>query len=127
MMQRKSGPGGLVYSTESGRMCPACGQPQTACRCASAKNLAAAARLAQGDGVARVQLDTKGRGGKAVTVVRGVPLAEPELAALGKRLRNACGTGGTCKDGVLELQGDHVQRVLDWLLAQGQRAKRVGG
>ena len=127
MMQRKSGPGGLVYSTDSGRMCPVCGQPQAGCTCPSTKALASAARLTQGDGVARVQLDTKGRGGKAVTVVRGLPLAEPELAALGKRLRAACGTGGTCKDGVLELQGDHVQRALGWLQAQGLRARRVGG
>ncbi len=127
MTQRKSGPGGLVYSTDSGRTCPACGQPVSACNCPSIKALASAARLAQGDGVARVQLDTKGRGGKAVTVVRGLPLAEPELATLGKRLRAACGTGGTCKDGVLELQGDHVQRTLDWLQAQGRRARRVGG
>jgi translation initiation factor 1 len=113
----------LVYSTEGGRMCPACRQPQAACACAAR----AAATMPAGDGIARVRRETQRRGGKTVTVVRDAPLAADALAALGKRLRTACGTGGTAKDGVLELQGDHVERVLALLAAEGIRAKRAGG
>ena len=116
--------GGLVYSTDSGRTCPSCRQAQADCRC---KALAAAAALAQGDGIARVTREKQGRGGKTVTVVRGLPLATEALAALGKRLRNACGAGGTAKDGVLEVQGDHAERVVALLLAEGHKAKRAGG
>ena len=75
----------------------------------------------------RVSRDSKGRGGKTVTVVRGLPLAPDALADLGKRLRAACGAGGTAKDGVLEIQGDHVERVLAWLQHEGHKAKRAGG
>ncbi|MFO1340038.1 MAG: translation initiation factor Sui1 [Burkholderiaceae bacterium] len=119
---RHSGSGGLVYSTEGGRMCPACRQPVAACTCRSA-----AAAAPAGDGVVRVGRETKGRGGKTVTLVRGVQAAPDALAALGKRLRSACGTGGTLKDGVLELQGDHVDRVVELLQAEGHRVKRAGG
>ena len=65
--------------------------------------------------------------GKTTTVVRGLPLDAEALTALGKRLRTACGAGGTAKDGVLEVQGDHVQRVMDWLTQDGWRVKRTGG
>ena len=111
----------LVYSTDSGRICPDCRQPQAACTCR--QRVAAPV----GDGVVRVLRETKGRGGKAVTVVRGLPLAPDTLAALGKRLRTACGSGGTAKDGVLEIQGDHVERVMALLAADGHKVKRAGG
>ena len=65
-----------------------------------------------GDGVVRVSRSSKGRGGKTVTLVQGLALPPDELATLAKRLRTACGAGGTHKDGVLEVQGDHVARVL---------------
>jgi len=74
-----------------------------------------------------VQRESKGRGGKTVTVVRGLPLDADALAALGKALRTACGTGGTVRDSQLELQGDHVDAVLAALSARGLRAKRAGG
>ena len=119
---RKAGSGGLVYSTEGGRMCPACRQPLAACQCAA---LARAAPV--GDGIVRVGRETKGRGGKAVTLVRGVDLPTDQLAALGKRLRTACGAGGTVKDGVLEVQGDHVDRVVAFLQGEGLKVKRSGG
>jgi translation initiation factor 1 len=112
----------LVYSTDHGRMCPACGVALAHCKC---KELVAAQRV--GDGVVRVSRETKGRGGKAVTVVRGLPLGVDALAALGKQLRSACGAGGTVKEGVLEVQGDHLERVLSWLAQQGHKAKRSGG
>ena len=114
------GLGGLVYSTETGRMCPGCRQPVAQCRCK-------AAALPTGDGVVRVSRETKGRGGKAVTLVRGVLLAEPELLQLGKELKALCGSGGTVKDGVIEVQGDHVARVMEALQKRGHTVKRAGG
>lgn len=120
-MKQRPSSGGLVYSTESGRMCPQCRQPLAQCSCAQA-----AARPA-GDGIARVSRETKGRGGKAVTVVRGLALDEAALASCGKQLRTACGSGGTVKEGIIEVQGDHVERVMAWLQNAGHRVKRAGG
>ena len=122
MNMRKTGTGGLVYSTDSGRMCPGCRQPVAACTCR-----APASTAVPGDGFVRVSRQTKGRGGKAVTLVHGLPLDALALAALGKRLRTACGAGGTLKEGVLEVQGDHVERVLGWLQQEGWKVKRAGG
>lgn len=113
--------GGLVYSTEAGRMCPDCRQPVAQCSCK------AQAAMPQGDGVVRVSRETKGRGGKAVTLVKGVLLDAAGLAELGKKLKNACGSGGTVKDGVIEVQGDHCDRVVELLKSQGHTVKRAGG
>ena len=110
----------LVYSTDSGRMCPGCRQPVAACVC---KKRAVPA----GDGKVRVSRETKGRGGKTVTLVRGLPLEADALATLGKQLRTACGTGGAVKDGVIELQGDHVERVMASLKDGGWTVLRSGG
>jgi translation initiation factor 1 len=112
---------GLVYSTDAGRMCPACRQPIGTCIC---KQNAA---LPTGDGVVRVSRETKGRGGKAVTLVKGVALDEAALTALGKKLKTACGSGGTVKDGVIEVQGDHCDRVMETLKGHGFVVKRAGG
>ncbi len=112
----------LVYSTDGGRTCPACRRPLADCSC---REQAAARPL--GDGRVRVSREKQGRGGKTVTVVRGLALDAAAAAALGKQLRAACGTGGTARDGVLELQGDHVERVVAWLIAAGHAAKRAGG
>lgn len=117
----KRSSGGLVYSTEGGRMCPECRQPVAQCHCKPA------VPFPKGDGVVRVGRETKGRGGKAVTVVRGVAIAPDALAALGKQLRTQCGSGGTVKDGVIEVQGDHADRVVALLQQQGFTAKRTGG
>lgn len=125
MNMRKAGTGGLVYSTDIGRMCPTCRQALAQCNCAAQAKAAQA--TTRGDGSVRVSRETKGRGGKAVTLVRGLPLDDAALAALGKRLRSACGAGGTVKDAVLEVQGDHVDRVVAWLLQEGFAAKRAGG
>lgn len=111
----------LVYSTETGRMCPTCRKPLTDCACkANAKAKPA------GDGNVRVQRESKGRGGKTVTLVRGLPLDADALAALGKQLRSACGSGGTVKEGVIEIQGDHCDKVMEALQKQGYKPKRVG-
>ena len=112
----------LVYSTDGGRMCPQCRQPLAACRCAQRAQAAL-----RGSGQVRVSRESKGRGGKTVTLVRGLALDGEALAALGKRLRSACGAGGALKDGVLEIQGDHVDRVLQLLADEGHAAKRAGG
>jgi translation initiation factor 1 len=111
---------GLVYSTDGGRMCPACRQPVAGCTCK-------ATAVPAGDGVVRVSRQTKGRGGKSVTVVKGLALDPLALASLGKQLRTACGSGGTVKDGVIEIQGDHCERVMEELSKQGHRPKRAGG
>ena len=119
-MKPKLSSGGLVYSTESGRMCPGCRQPVAQCTCGQKP-------VPQGDGTVRVSRETQGRGGKAVTVVKGVLLDAAALAMLGKQLKAACGTGGTVKDGVIEIQGDHVQLLIDELSKRGFKAKKSGG
>lgn len=113
--------GGLVYSTETGRTCPDCRQPIARCACRLKKE------TPLGNGVVRVSRDTKVRGGKSVTLVKGLPLAEAELATLAKQLRGACGAGGTVKNGVVEVQGDHVDMLLAALQKLGYAAKQSGG
>ena len=120
-MKSRSTSGGLVYSTDSGRMCPTCRQAQADCRCA-----VQAARPI-GDGIVRVSRETKGRAGKGVTLVRGLALDPLALMTLGKQLKAACGSGGTVKDGVIEVQGDHCDLVMEALQKQGHAAKRAGG
>lgn len=112
--------GGLVYSTDSGRHCPDCGQPVAACICKQSQ-------IPEGDGIARVRRETKGRGGKTVTTVSGVPLAEPELKELASALKKRCGTGGALKDGVIEIQGEHVELLIEELGKRGFKAKKSGG
>jgi translation initiation factor 1 len=118
---KQRGTGGLVYSTEGGRMCPACRQPMAQCACK------AAAPAPRGDGIVRVSREKQGRGGKTVTVVRGLDLDADALADYGRKLRSACGSGGTAKDGIVEVQGDHVERVIALIQADGRTVKRAGG
>ena len=115
------GSGGLVYSTEVGRTCPTCRLAIAACRCAHA--IAAPS----GDGIVRVSRETKGRAGKGVTLVKGLALDAAELTQTAKQLKAMCGSGGTVKDGVIEVQGDHCDRVIDHLKKQGYTVKRAGG
>ncbi|MFA6068493.1 MAG: translation initiation factor Sui1 [Janthinobacterium sp.] len=119
---KSSSLGGLVYSTETGRMCPACRQPLAQCVCKAQAKVAPA-----GDGVVRVSRQTKGRGGKSVSVVKGLALDAIALALLGKQLRTQCGSGGTVKDGVIEVQGDHVDTIVAALAKLGHQAKKAGG
>ena len=115
--------GHLVYSTDAGRMCPHCRRAIAQCNCKAMK----AAAVTAGDGVVRVSRETKGRGGKAVTLVKGLALDEAALVALGKQLKAVCGSGGTVKDGVVEVQGDHCDRVIAALQKMGHTVKRAGG
>jgi len=78
------------------------------------------------DGIIRVGRESKGRGGKVVTLVVGLPLAAAELAALATRLKKGCGTGGTVKDGVIEIQGEHRDKIVTQLVSLGFKAKRAG-
>jgi predicted translation initiation factor SUI1 len=80
-----------------------------------------------GDGIVRVSRETQGRKGKGVTVVRGLGLDAQALAELGRELKAACGSGGTVKDGVIEIQGEHRDRIVLRLQAAGMTVKRVGG
>jgi translation initiation factor 1 len=80
-----------------------------------------------GPGVVKVSRDTKGRKGKGVTLISGVPGDAGGLAALAGELKRRCGSGGTVKDGVIEIQGDHRDRLIEELQRRGYRVKRVGG
>ncbi|MES2878771.1 MAG: translation initiation factor Sui1 [Pseudomonadota bacterium] len=120
-MKSRSTSGGLVYSTDSGRMCPTCRQPTANCSCNAAKAKPST------DGIVRVSRETKGRAGKGVTLVKGLALEPLALMTLGKQLKTACGSGGTVKDGVIEVQGDHCERVIEMLKSQGFAVKRAGG
>ena len=112
---------GIVYSTDSGRTCPGCGHPVKQCCCSKATN------GAKGDGVVRVSRQTKGRKGSGVCLISGIPLAEAELKKLCKQLKKKCGSGGTIKNGVIEIQGDHRETLVETLVKLGYKAKLAGG
>ena len=110
----------LVYSTETAGKCPVCGWPQRDCQCSSrrAANEPLPARI-----VAKLRMEKKGRGGKTVTVVYGLPENHDFLKDLSQALKRACGTGGTVVEGGVELQGDVRDRVRDVLAKQGYVVK----
>lgn len=112
--------GALVYSTDGGRHCPGCKEPINDCTCNREGALL-------GDGHVRVSRESKGRGGKTVTVISGLPLTAAQLKESAKQLKQACGVGGAVKGGMIEIQGDQQEKVLQWLAAQGYKAKRSGG
>ncbi len=112
---------GIVYSTGQGRMCPVCGKPVAKCLCHQKKE------MPQSDGIVRVRKETKGRKGKGMTVITGVPLDETRLEELGKQLKTKCGAGGTVRDGVIEIQGDHRDLLLEELRKRGWTVKCAGG
>lgn len=116
----------LVYSTESGRVsaCPQCGQLYKQCRCDQQQP---AQPKRKNDGIVRVMRDRKQRGGKTVTVIDGVPGGDAELTTLAQQLKKLCGSGGTVKDGNIEIQGDHCDKVITKLTALGFKVKRAGG
>ncbi len=114
---------GRVYSTDSpGRMCPVCDRLVTACRCKQAKPSGPPS-----DGIVRVSRSTKGRKGKGVTIVTGIPLQGDALKKLVKQLKARCGAGGAVKDGFFECHGDHRDVVGEVLQAKGWTVKRAGG
>ena len=111
---------GVVYSTEHGKICPNCGNPPPKCTCKQGQV------IPQGDGVVRVSKETKGRKDKGVSLVAGLPLSDKDLRVLAKRLKQKCGTGGTVKNGVIEIQGDHRQTLKEAVEGQGYKVKLVG-
>lgn len=113
----------LVYSTELGRICPSCGKHSAECICR--KNKAHTNHKA--DGKIRVERSTKGRKGKGVTLITGLPLEGQSLKELAKRLKQKCGTGGAIKNGVIEIQGDHRDLLTEHLNSLGYKAIKAGG
>ena len=109
----------LVYSTETGNICPECGEPKHAGKCKDSQ--------IKGDGKLRILRETKGRKGAGVTLIKGLALTNDELKTLHKKLKKKCGVGGAVKDGVLEFQGDHRQLLLELLEKEGITAKHSGG
>jgi translation initiation factor 1 len=112
---------GLVYSSGSGQTCPLCENAIADCVCR--KN----PRANRGDGIVRIQREVKGRRGKTVTTISGAPLSEDELRALASDLKRSCGTGGSAKDGVIEIQGDHRDTLAQLLRERGYTVKLAGG
>jgi translation initiation factor 1 len=111
----------IVYSTAPAALCPNCRRPVRECVCP--KGAPGAARPAQ----VRVGRETQGRAGKGVTVVTGLPLSGAEIEALAKQLKKRCGSGGTVRAGVIEIQGDHRDSIVAELARLGWPAKKSGG
>lgn len=110
----------LVWSSEQGRVCPGCGKAAATCICRKQGTRPA------GDGVVRVRRETKGRGGKTVTVILGVPVDDAALKVLAGELKRRCSSGGTAKDGIIEIQGDFCDLVIAELARRGFTVKRAG-
>ena len=135
-MKSRNKTGGLAYSTEK---CSRCGWPKHQCACSRPSSPpaqdkgrrrgkgTAVAHAPPKDGVVRVERQTKGRKGKGVTVIHGVPLEGDDLKALAKALKARCGSGGTVKQGTIEIQGDHRDTVIAELKTKGWTVKRSGG
>jgi translation initiation factor 1 len=112
----------LVWDSATGGTCPRCRRPLGKCNCAQQ---VAANTVPAGDGVVRVRREV--RNGKTLTVVLGLPLRADALVAFAAKLKASCGTGGTAKDGAIELQGDHRDKVVDLLQKAGHTVKLAGG
>ena len=100
----------LVYSTKTGKICPSCQKSVLKCTCKKKKSSSRTNITI--DGIIRIQREVKGRKGKTVTTVFGFQLADDELKNLATQLKRRCGTGGSVKDGVIIVQGDHILSVL---------------
>ena len=111
----------IVYSTEQGRMCPDCSLPLAKCACGQRQT------VVKGDGTVRVALETKGRKGKGVTIISGIPVNHDTLKEIAKRLKQKCAGGGTVNNGIIEIQGDHRDSMVAELKGLGYKVKRAGG
>ena len=115
----------LVYSTQTGSICPMCQKPVSECTCKKKKSRSQT--NIKIDGIIRVQREVKGRKGKTVTTVSAFQLADDELKNLATQLKRHCGTGGSVKDGVIIIQGDHRNTLVLELKNQGFKVKVSGG
>ncbi len=122
MKNRKTDETRLVYSTGKGRVCPVCGETVADCKCGAKSKPSQA-----GAGNVRIRREVKGRKGKTVTTVTGVPLSAAALSALATILKKRCGTGGSVKNGVIIIQGDHRRKLLLLLEKEGYAVKLAGG
>ena len=126
-----SGDQRVVYSTDGGSVqyCKRCGQPEHAGRClpVPSSTLATSGPRNPSDGVVRIARDRKGRGGKTMTVITGLPGDDAALTVLAQSLKRLCGSGGTVKDREIEIQGDHRERLAAHLTKLGHRVKLAGG
>ena len=115
----------LVYSTESGKICTSCQKPLPECTCKKKKSRSQT--NIKIDGIIRIKREVKGRKGKIVTTASGFQINADELKNLAAQLKRQCGTGGSVKDGVLILQGDHRNTLITELKNRGFEAKFAGG
>ena len=111
----------IVYSTEYGKMCPNCANPLDKCLCLQIK------KGFKDDGIVRVRNEIKGRKGKGVTIITGIPFKHDKLLKFAKKIKQTLGTGGTVKSGVIEIQGQHQERLVEELKQQGFKVKISGG
>jgi len=109
----------LVYSTTYGTICPGCAKPVADCACHEIKKAA----VPNTGGIARVCYESKGRKGKGMTLITGLPLSETGLLDLAKKLKQKFGTGGSVKDYIIELQGDHREQAVQELHKMGYCVK----
>jgi translation initiation factor 1 len=114
----------IVYSTGIGAICAGCRRPVAQCVCKSAKGKPLRSDDAR---VVRVSRQTQGRAGKGVTVISGLPLSAMDLETLATELKRRCGSGGTVRDGLIEIQGEHRDRLVEELIKRGYPARRAGG
>jgi translation initiation factor 1 len=115
----------LVYSTEPGRICPSCQKPVSECICKKKKSKPQT--NIKYDGIIRIRREVKGRKGKTVTTVSGFKLDADELRNLAAQLKRRCGTGGSVKDGIIIIQGDHRETLLSELKKKEYTVKLTGG
>ena len=109
-----------VYSTDQGRHCPDCGNPLGQCACSHRT-------VTKGDGIVRLQREVKGRGGKPVVIISGLPLPDSELRSLAKTLKSRCGVGGSIENGSILIQGDKRDLLRTLLQDMGYTVKLAGG
>jgi translation initiation factor 1 len=112
-----------VYSSEFGRICPECKRPIKNCVCHKKNILPSKSKT---DGTIRLRIDRKKRGGKSVTIIDGIIGNEKELKVLAKEIKKQCGTGGSVKEGLIEIQGDMRDFLFTFLQQKGYKVKKAG-
>ncbi len=117
----------LVYSTETGRICPKCQKLVPGCSCKKKRTKSDSQPPPKSDGIIRIQRETKGRKGKTVTTVSGFDIDDDDLKALSKQLKQHCGAGGSIKYGVIVIQGENLDTIKGYLERQGYKVRIAVG